>query len=97
MNFGPKVRPRTFGCISMGSEVLFILRFRLLLYTAGSGVSIVQVVWSGYIVRLLCFVKATTICRYGCMYLFAARLLVCVDDGDVICVRHDLNRCSGWW
>ena len=18
-------------------------------------------------------------------------------DGDVICVGHDLNRCSGWW
>ena len=22
-------------------------------------------------------------------------LYVC--DGDVICVDHDLNRCSGWW
>ena len=22
---------------------------------------------------------------------------VCRCDGDVTCVRHDLNRCSGWW
>ena len=38
-NFGSKVRPRTFGCVSMGSAVLFILRSRLLLYPAGSGVN----------------------------------------------------------
>ena len=37
VNFGSNVRPRTFGCIVMGSAVLFILRSRLLLYSAGSG------------------------------------------------------------
>ena len=26
VSFGPKVRPRTFGCVAMGSAVLFILR-----------------------------------------------------------------------
>ena len=36
--------PRTFGCMAIGSAVLFILRSRLLLYSAGSGVNIVQVV-----------------------------------------------------
>ena len=36
--FGSKVRPRTFGCVAMGSAVLFILRSRLILYSAGSGV-----------------------------------------------------------
>ena len=41
------LRPRTFGCVAMGSAVLFIFRSRLLLYSAGSGVSRVQVVLSG--------------------------------------------------
>ena len=41
-----EVRSRTFGCIAMGSEVLFILRSRLLLYSVGSGVKRVQVVLS---------------------------------------------------
>ena len=42
VSFGSKVRPRTFG-VTMGSAVLFILRSRLFLYSAGSGVNIVQV------------------------------------------------------
>ena len=37
-----------------------------------------QVVLSGFSVRLFCFVQAKTLCRYGCMYL-AALVLVCVD------------------
>ena len=41
--FRSKVRPITFGCFAMGSALLFILRSRLLLYSAGSGVNIVQV------------------------------------------------------
>ena len=44
--FGSKVRPITFGCVSMGSAVLFMLWSRLLLYSAGSGVNRVQVVLS---------------------------------------------------
>ena len=35
VSFGFKVRPRTFGCVAMGSAVLFIFRSRLLLYSAG--------------------------------------------------------------
>ena len=35
----------------MGSAVLFILTFRLLAYSAGSGANRVQVVLSGYSVR----------------------------------------------
>ena len=53
VSFGSKVRPRTFGCVAMGSAVLFILRSRLLLYSAGSGVNKVQVVLSGFSVRVL--------------------------------------------
>ena len=39
VSFGSKVRSRTFGCVAMGSAVLFILRSRLLLYSARSGVN----------------------------------------------------------
>ena len=84
--FGSMIRLRTFWCIAMGSAVLFILRSRLLLYSAGSGVNRVQVVLSGFSVRLFCFVQAKTVCRYGCMYFLAALVRVCVD------VNHDLNH-----
>ena len=95
VSFGSKVRPSTFGCIVMGSAVLFF-RSRWLVYSAGSGVNIVEVVLSGFSMRLFCFVQAKTFCRYGCIY-FCTRACVCGCDGDVICVGHDLNRCSGWW
>ena len=74
VSFGSKVRHRTFGCVAMGSVVLFILRSRFLLYSA---VNRVQVVLSGFSVRLFCFVKAKTLCRYGCMFFLAA-LSLCV-------------------
>ena len=44
VSIGSKVRLITFGCDVMGNAVLFILRSRLLLYSAGSGVNRVQVV-----------------------------------------------------
>ena len=44
VSFGSKVKHRTFGCIAMGSAVLFIVRSRLLIYS--SGVNRVQVVLS---------------------------------------------------
>ena len=62
VSFGSKVRPRTFGCITMRSVVMFIFRSRLLLYSAGSGANRVQVVLSGFSVRLFCFVQAKTLC-----------------------------------
>ena len=77
VNFGSNVRPRTFECVAMGSAVLFILRSRLLLYSAGYGVNRIQVVLSGCSVRLFCFVQAKFLCRYGFMYFLPA--LVCVD------------------
>ena len=48
------VRPKIFGCVAMGSILLFILRSRLLVYSVGSGVSRVQVVLSGFSIRLFC-------------------------------------------
>ena len=75
VSFGSMVRPRTFGCVAMRSAVLFIFRSRLLLYSAGSGVNRVQVVvWIYCEIVLFC-----PLCRYGCMYFFAALVLVCVD------------------
>ena len=44
VSFGSRVRPRTFGCVAMGSALLCIFRSRFLLYSAGSGVNRVQVV-----------------------------------------------------
>ena len=79
VSFGSKVRPITFGCVAMHSAVLFIVRSRLILYSAGSVVNRVQVDLSGFSVRLFCFIQAKTLCRYGCMYFLAALMLVCVD------------------
>ena len=54
VSFGSKVRPRTFGCVVMDSALLFIVRSRLLVYYAGFGVNRVQVVLSGFSMRLFC-------------------------------------------
>ena len=51
VSFGSKVRPRTIGYLAMGSALLFIVRARLLVYSAGSDVNRVQVVLSGYSMR----------------------------------------------
>ena len=72
VSFGSKVRPRTFGCIPMGSVLFYVL-----VYSAGSGVIRVQAVLSEFSMRLFCFVLAKTLCRYGCIYFLAA--LVYVD------------------
>ena len=61
VSFGSKVRPRTFGCVAMGSALLFIVRFRLFVYSAGSGVNRVQVVLSGFSKMLFCFVQTKTL------------------------------------
>ena len=51
----------------------------MLLYSAGSGVNRVQVVLSGFSVRLFCFVQTKTLCKYGCIYFLSELVLVCVD------------------
>ena len=90
VSLGSRVRPKTFGCVAMGSALLFILTSRLLVYSAGFGVNRVHVVLSGFSMRLFCFVQVKTVCRYGCMYFLVALVRGC--DGDVICIGHDLNR-----
>ena len=79
VSFGSKLRPRILAYVDMGSTVLFILRSRLLLYSAGSGMNRVQFVLSGFTVRLLCFVQAKSVCRYDCMY-FLDRAFLCRYD-----------------
>ena len=44
VTFGSTARPRTFGCVAMGSALLCIFRSRFLVYSAESGVNRVQVV-----------------------------------------------------
>ena len=39
VSFGSKVRPRTFGCVAMGSALLCIFISRLRVYSAGPGVN----------------------------------------------------------
>ena len=87
VSFGSKVRPITFGGVAMGSALLFIGRSRLLVYSAGSGVN------KG------CFVLCWQKLYVGMVYVFlgCTRTCVCGCDCDVVCVGHDLNRCTGWW
>ena len=75
VSLGCKVWPKTFGCVAMGSAVLFILRSRLLLYRARSGVNRVQVVLSRLSVRLFCFVQAK---MYVCMVVCIVGLHSCL-------------------
>ena len=72
---------------------------RLLLYSVGSGVNRVQVVLSGFIVRLFCvfFRQNLYVDRVVCISWLHSCLCVCRCDGEVICVGHDLNWCSWWW
>ena len=62
VSLGSTVRTRTFGCVAMGSAVLFILRSRFVLYSAGSGVNRGKVFLSGFSVILFCFVQAMNVC-----------------------------------
>ena len=75
VSFESKVRPRTFGCVAMCSALLWIFWSRLLIYSAGSGVNRVQVVLSGFSMRLFCFVQAKTL--YVWLYIFLGCTLAC--------------------
>ena len=79
VSFVSKVRPITFGCVAMGSEMLFIFRSRFLVYSAASGVDIVQVVLSVFSMRLFCFVLSRQKLYVGmvvCIYWLDSYLCV---------------------
>ena len=48
------------------------------LYSAGSGVNRVQVVLSGFSVRLLCFFQTKTLYIYICLYVYIYCTRACV-------------------
>ena len=84
VSFWSKVRSRNVGCVAL----------------------IFRMVWSeqraSCFVWILCenvmFCLDTNFIQVGLyVYLGCTRACVCWCDGDVICVGHDLKRCSGWW
>ena len=97
VSFGPKVRPRTFGCVAMGSALLCIFWSRFLVYSAGSGVNRVQVVLSGFSMRWFALSRQKlSVGMVVYIYWLRTRACVCGCDGDVIFVGHDLNLCTRW-
>ena len=97
VSLGSKVRCRTFGCVAMGSALLFIVMSRLLVYSAGSGVNRLQVVCLDLVRG--CFVlsrKKLDVSMVICISWMHSYLCVCGCDCDVVCVGHDLNQCTGW-
>ena len=94
VSFGSKVRPRTFGCVAMCSALLFIVRSRLLVYSAGSGVNRVQVVLSGFSKRLF-VLSRQKLCVGMVVCISWLHSYLCGCDCDVVCIGHD--RCTGWW
>ena len=65
VSFGSKVSPKIFGWVSVGRMVLSIFNRSWLLYSAGSGVNRVVIVFVAFSSRSLSFVHLTISSRYG--------------------------------
>ena len=78
VSFGSKVRPRTFGCVAMGSTLLCIFRSRLFVYSEWSGVNRVHVVLSGFSMRLFCFVQEKNLYVVMVVYISWLHSCLCV-------------------
>ena len=65
VSLGSKVSPRIFGWVSVGRVVLSILSLSCLLYSAGSGVNRVVIVFVAFSWRSLSFVHLTISSKYG--------------------------------
>lgn len=76
MSFGSNVRPSIFGCLTVGSWVLLICRFRMVEYSAGSGVNRVVVVLSALRVSWFFWVHWCICSRYCCTWCCAVSGLV---------------------
>ena len=78
VNSESKVRPRTFGCVAIGSVVgVFMVQIVFIFHRVRS--EYIASCLSGFSVRMLCFVQTKTLCRYGCIYFLDVLVLVCVD------------------
>ena len=87
VSFGSTVRPRIFGCVAMGSEVLFILRCRWHLHASLSGVNRCTCcfVWiKCEIVILVCSSFLISVYVLLCQKLCSYRVLVIVRTGGAI-------------
>ena len=60
VSFESKVR--TFGCVAMGSALLFIVRSRLLVYSAGSGVKFLDLVRGCFVLSRQIFYIGMVVC-----------------------------------
>ena len=90
VNVESKVTPKTLWYIAMGNTVLFILGSTWLSNSAMSGVNRVQVVLSGFGVRLLCFDQAKLYVRISVwLYVFPGCIPAClwICNGAVISCR----------
>ena len=58
LSFGSSITPSILGFLTVGMRVLLILRFSVLLYSAGSGVKRVAVDLSGFRMRSFSFVAS---------------------------------------
>ena len=67
------------GAVAMSGAVLFILRSRFLLYSAGSRVNRGQAVLSGFSVGLFYFVQVESLCRYVLCISWLHLCFLCVD------------------
>ena len=87
----------TFGCVAMGGALLFIVRSRLLVYSAGSGVNRVHVVRLDLVRGCFVLSRQKLYIGMAVVILVCIRTCVCRCNWDVVCVGHDLNGCTGWW
>ena len=65
VSLGSKASPKIFGWVSVGRVVLSILSLSWLLYSAGSGVNRVVIVFVAFSCRSLSFVHLTISSKYG--------------------------------
>ena len=85
-----------YGCVVMGSPLLFIVQIARIFCRVRREQSASCFVWIWYKIVLFCPGKNL---MYVWLYVFldCTRACVCGCNGDVVYVGHDLNRCTGWW
>ena len=80
VNLGSNVIPSIFGFLTVGKIVSSIVRVSVWLYSAGSGVKRVVVVFVGFSFNEFCVVQWCIWCRYGCICACAVSGCLCDDN-----------------